>query len=95
MIQVARDIVPLGDFKTQASHLLRTLPDRGAPLIVTQNGRPAAVVLAPAMYDQLIARQALVTSIHKGLLDAAERRGLDDAAFDTFLAENFGASFEP
>lgn len=92
MMQVARDILPLGEFKTQASKLLRSLPERDAPLIVTQNGRPAAVVLSPEAYDRLVQQQAFLTAVHKGLLDVQAGRVIPDDALDAFLAENFEAS---
>ena len=89
-IRIAEDIIPLGDFKANASRLLRGLPTRTTPLIVTQNGRPAGVLLSPASYDRLMARDALLASIRKGLEDSEAGRGTPDSELDAFLDENFG-----
>ena len=53
-IHAARSIVPLGKFKAKASRYLRQLGEDGEPLVVTQNGRAAAVVLS--MVELLMAR---------------------------------------
>jgi prevent-host-death family protein len=52
-LHVAEDIVPIGEFKTHASELLRRLATSRRPLVITQNGRPAAVVLTPEEFDSL------------------------------------------
>jgi len=46
-LQVAEDIVPIGELKAHLSERIRNLRGRGRPLVVTQNGRAAAVLLAP------------------------------------------------
>lgn len=44
---LAQDIMPLGTFKATATAVLRDLNLRSQPLVLTQNGRPAAVLLSP------------------------------------------------
>ena len=43
-IRIARDIIPLGEFKTGLSACLKKVQATGHPLIITQNGRPAGTV---------------------------------------------------
>ena len=50
-LKVASDIIALGAFKTHAAEHLRNLHKTRRPLILTQNGKPAAVVLTPAEFD--------------------------------------------
>ena len=52
-VRVSENFVPVSEFKAQAAELLRQLRERGAPLIVTQNGRPAGVLLSPEAFDEL------------------------------------------
>jgi prevent-host-death family protein len=52
-INVARDIVPIGEFKTHASEMLRVLEQTGRPLVITQHGRPKAVVVSPEEFEEL------------------------------------------
>lgn len=52
-IDVRNGLVPVGEFKAQASRLLREMRESGRPLVITQNGRAAAVVVPPEMWAQL------------------------------------------
>jgi len=73
-VQVADGIVPLGEFKAQAAQLLRRLADSDEPMVITQNGRPAGVLLSPREFDRLQARTRLLESIAAGLSDAEAGR---------------------
>ncbi|WP_295392071.1 type II toxin-antitoxin system Phd/YefM family antitoxin [uncultured Thiodictyon sp.] len=73
-LSVAQDIIPIGEFKAQASRLLRQVCQGARPLVITQNGRPAGVLLSPTEYDRLCARELLLESLAAGLADAAEGR---------------------
>lgn len=75
-ISVSEDIVPLGEFKAQASQFLQALREGSQPLIVTQHGRPAAVVMSPAEFDRLREHQRFVESVAAGLADAEAGRVL-------------------
>ena len=66
----AQDILPLGTFKATATAVLRDLNARGQPVVLTQHGRPAAVLLSPAEYDALTARQRFLAAIADGVADA-------------------------
>jgi prevent-host-death family protein len=87
-INVAEDIVPIGEFKTHASSLLRRLHANRRPLVITQNGRPAAVVLTPEEFEQLAHRELVRSKIRAGVKgegravssDEARRRGKIRAA---------------
>ena len=69
-LRVAEDIVPLSDFKARASGLLKRLAETGAPIVITQNGRAAGVLLSPAEYDALTERMRFVKAVAEGLEDA-------------------------
>jgi len=73
-ILVSEDIVPLGQFKAQAAGLLRRIGESGQPLVITQNGRPAAVMLSPAEFDRMQERQRFLEDIAAGLADAEAGR---------------------
>ena len=73
--RVAEGIVPLGEFKAKASSLLRELrKETAGPLVITQNGRPAAVVLSPEAFDQMRSRQEEIEAVAAGLADAVAGR---------------------
>ncbi len=48
----AKDIVPIAEFKAQSASWLERVRESGQPLIITQNGRPAAVMISPEEFDR-------------------------------------------
>ena len=52
-LRIAEGIVPLGEFKSKASALIKNVRKTSSPLVITQNGRPAAVLMSPEEYDRL------------------------------------------
>jgi prevent-host-death family protein len=73
-VQVSEGIVPLGEFKARAAMLLKRLASTGEPMVITQNGRPAGVLLSPREFDRLQERQRFLESIAAGLADAEAGR---------------------
>ncbi len=87
---VADDIVPLADFKARVSEVIRDLRVHRRPVIVTQSGRPAAVVMAPEEFDRLMARARFVAAVDDGLADLAAGRTLSDDELGAELDREFG-----
>jgi len=75
-VQISDGIVPLGEFKAQATKLLKRIGESGQPMVITQNGRPAGVLLSPREYDRIQERQRFLESIAAGLADAESGRTL-------------------
>ncbi|MBZ4417801.1 type II toxin-antitoxin system Phd/YefM family antitoxin [Myxococcus sp. RHSTA-1-4] len=73
-LRVSEDIVPISDFKAQASEWLRRLGESGQPLVITQNGKPAGVLLSPESFDELTEKIRFIGSIEEGLEDARAGR---------------------
>jgi prevent-host-death family protein len=65
----AEDIVPVSEFKAQAADLLRRIGATGQPLVITQNGKAAGVLLSPAEFDRLSERARFVAAVEEGLAD--------------------------
>jgi prevent-host-death family protein len=76
-VQVSNGIVPLGEFKAQAAKLLKRLGESGEPMVITQNGRPACVLLSPKEFDLIQERQRFLESVAAGLADAEAGRVID------------------
>jgi prevent-host-death family protein len=72
-LKVTEDIVPIGEFKTHASEFLRRMNDSGRPMVITQNGRPAAVVLTPEDFDELGYREFVKAKVRSGLESAKKK----------------------
>ena len=69
-INVSNDIIPLGKFKTSLSKYLKDVQSKGQHLIITQNGKPAGVLLSPSEYDELVHEKLFIESVSRGLSDA-------------------------
>jgi len=79
-IRVSEDVIPLGEFKANAASLLRRLVEQHSPMLITQNGQAAGVLMAPAEYDAMCEKQAFFEAIAAGLADVEAGRvmSLDD-----------------
>ena len=73
-VRVSEDFVPVSEFKAQAAAWFRRLARSGAPLVVTQNGKPAGVLLSPLAFDELTARARFVEAVQEGLADVEAGR---------------------
>ncbi len=86
IIQLAKDVVAIGAFKSQAAAWLVRLRDSGHPIVITQNGKPAGVLLSPVEFDRLQEKERFLESVAKGLADAEADRVMDSAEIQHRLA---------
>ena len=68
-INISQDIIPVGEFKTGISKWLRSIRDKNRPIVITQNGRPAGVLISPEEYDKLVYNKMFTESINHGIQD--------------------------
>ena len=73
-ISISNDIVPIAEFKTNISKWFKTLQISGHPLVITQNSKPAGVLLSAADYDELVYRKSFLDSVEKGIADVNNGR---------------------
>ncbi len=76
-LSVATGIVPIAEFKSGISKWFKEVRDSGKPLVITQNGKPAGVLLSPQEYDDLVYRRDFLDSVERGLEDVRAGRFLD------------------
>jgi prevent-host-death family protein len=93
-LQVADDIVPIGELKAHLSERIRELRGRRRPLIVTQNGRAAAVLLSPEEFDRLTSQARFVAAVQEGLDQADAGRVVEHDEVGRILDARFGVSQE-
>ncbi|MBN2340203.1 MAG: type II toxin-antitoxin system Phd/YefM family antitoxin [Deltaproteobacteria bacterium] len=89
-LQVSEDILPVGEFKTHASRVIRQLQATKRPFVITQNGKPAAVLITPSEFDRLNEHAAFLESVDEGFSDSIAGRVIDDSALTAELDETFG-----
>lgn len=86
--QTAEDIIPIAELKTNMSEIVRGLDERPRPLVITLNGKPAAVVMSPREYDRLSYQSRFVDAVAAGLADVRAGRTFDgEQAVSELLTE--------
>ncbi len=68
-LRVSEDIIPISDFKAKASEWLQRIARSGHPLVITQNGKPAGVLLSPVAFDELAEGQQFLAAVREGMTD--------------------------
>ena len=89
-LRVSENFVPISEFKAQAAAWLRKAGETGAPVVVTQNGKPAAVLLSPRAFDELTEQARFVSAVGAGLADAEAGRVHSHSVVVSRLKARFG-----
>ena len=89
-IHIAEDIVPLSQFKTQASRILERMKGSNAVVVITQNGKPAAVVMTPGEFDRLRDEERFREAVQEGLEDERAGRLIPHKQVRRRLERRFG-----
>jgi prevent-host-death family protein len=69
-ISISNDIIPVGEFKSKLAFYLNEIQEKGNALVITQNGKPAGVLLSPGEFDMLQDTKRFVESVARGLSDS-------------------------
>lgn len=89
-LRVGEDIVPVGEFKARVSSFLKQVRSEGRPVVVTQNGRPAGVLVPVEDYDDMVYRERVLAAIREGIEDLDAGRFIEDEELWRQLEEEFG-----
>lgn len=89
-LQVADDIVPVGEFKARMAETIRRLRETGRAVVLTHHGKPAAVLITPQEFDRICERERFVKAVGQGLADGKAGRVIDDAELADELEAEFG-----
>jgi prevent-host-death family protein len=92
--QVSEDIIPIAELKANLSEVVRGLPRR-RPLVITLNGKPAAVMMSPQEYDRIAYRERVLAKINEGLRDVAEGRTYSHEEVGRMIEARFAVSPKP
>ena len=78
------NIIPVSDLRQDAAKLLKQLKNTKEPLIITQRGRAAAVMIGVAAYEKPEHEKELLLLLARGDRETEKGKGYD---LDTVLAE--------
>jgi prevent-host-death family protein len=92
VLQVAEDIVPIAELKAHLSERIRELRLCGRPLVVTQNGKAAAVMLSAEEFDRLTSHSRFVAAVREGLEQAEVGKVVGHDDLGRLLDVRFGSA---
>ncbi len=78
------EILPISDLRQDAAKVLKKLRDNKEPIIITQRGRAAAVIIGVEAYEKFEHDKELLRLLAKGNKEIEVGKGYD---LDTVLAE--------
>ena len=90
-IHLTENIVPLSELGASAPGLMKKLRESGRAVVLTEEGRPAAVLMTPEAFDALRQRERVIAAVERGRADLRAGRVIDDED----LGREFEARFGP
>ena len=84
------DVKPISEFRANAASLVRQVQRTRRPLVITQQGRSAAVLLDVSEYEKLLAKLELLQDIHTAETQINEGQAVSHAAARKKALDRFG-----
>ena len=75
-LKPSRDIQPLSAFRANAAGFLKSVRESQRPLVLTQHGKSAAVVLDVEQYDALMEELEVIRDIKEARAELARGEGV-------------------
>ena len=60
------EIIPLSDLRQEAAGVIKRLQEKDSPIVITQRGRAAAVLISMDGYERLTQNQELLSLLIQG-----------------------------
>jgi prevent-host-death family protein len=70
-------VIPIADLTSNAASVLRQVRESKKPAVITQEGRPEAVLFGIEAYQQIEAERAILTRLAQGEREIAHGEGYD------------------
>ncbi len=78
-IQLDKDITPLSEFRSKVATYLDHVHKTKRPLLITQNGKSSAVLMAVSEYEAIIDKIELLQDIHLANSQIEEGKGIPNS----------------
>ena len=75
---LSKHLVPVAEFRSRLAHWLKQLTEDGRPVVLTQRGRAAAVMVTPGMLDEIEEEREVVKRVLQGLREVSEDQHVSD-----------------
>src|SRR3954447_5854965 len=88
-LRIATDIKPVSDFRANAAGMIEQVKASGRPLVLTQRGESAAVLLDVAVYQELIEELELLSDVRTAMKQVDEGHGVSNRDAKAELMKRF------
>lgn len=75
-----QDVKPISEFRANAASLVQQVRTTKRPLVITQQGRGAAVLIDVSEYEKLLAKLELLEDVHNAENQIDRGQGVSHAA---------------
>ena len=89
-VNLDQDVKPISEFRANAASLVQQVQRTKRPLVITQQGRSAAVLLDVVEYEKLLERLELLQDIHTAETEIESGRAISHAAARRQALGRFG-----
>jgi len=77
-VLLGRDLVPVNELRANLASVLKKVEETRHPVVITQRGRAAAVLVHPDDLDELAEQRELVQKVLRGLSESEAGELIDD-----------------
>lgn len=90
-LHAAEEVLPFAELQSNGARVLQKLRETGRSVVLTEEGRPAAVLMTPEELENLHSREQVLGAIAEGLADAESGRVVSHEELRRELEAEFGA----
>ncbi len=88
-LRIATDIKRVSDFRANAAGMIEKVKTSGRPLVLTQRGESAAVLLDVAVYQELVEELELLSDVRTAMKQVELGQVLSNSAAKAELRKRF------
>jgi antitoxin YefM len=88
-IKIDTDIKPVSEFRANAADLIEQVKTTGRPLVLTQHGRSAAVVVDAADFEEMVEEIELLRDVQTAAEQIARGKGVANGDAKKRLRKRF------
>lgn len=87
--QLSTNVVSIRELKGQVARILQRVNKDRCPIVISQHGKPAALLVSRDDHDQMADQTRLMQAVQRGLNDVQAGRLVDDQELDAALEDAF------
>ncbi len=88
--KLSSDVTPVSEFPANAAKFVQQVRETRRPLVLTENGKSAAVLLGADEYEEMVYTVELLRSVQRGEAEIDAGRGVPHAEVMAELLDRHG-----